>query len=327
MSHATVSRAVRDLPSVTFKTTKRIKDIAADLGYVPSAHARSLKSGRSKALGVIVSRIDDPYFSELLQGVEDILQQEGYAYFIASSNRDFRREKAIVQTMSEQRVEGIIICSTPVSKEHHRQLKKIDIPLVLVNNQAAEESEYSLYHDDQYGNLQLTRHLIELGHTRIGYLGNLLAGRTTEDRLAGFKEGMKLAGLSILDEYIFQGPDGRPEGGFSGGEYYLHLPNPPTAIICFNDMMAIGLMKALLKAGHNVPSDYSVIGFDNISISAFTNPSLTTFDQPKYQLGQKAAQMMLTIINPLEDERNPHSTVITTRGRILVRSSTGPAPD
>jgi DNA-binding LacI/PurR family transcriptional regulator len=327
VSHATVSRALRDHPLVALKTTTRIKQIAADLDYVPSALARSLKNGRSKALGVVVSRIDDPYFSEVLQGIEDVLQHEGYAYFIASSNRDFSREKAIVQIMSEQRVDGIIICSTPVSKDHHRQFKKFGIPIVLVNNQAVEESENSIYHDDQFGNFQLTRHLIELGHTRIGYLGNLLAGRTTEDRLTGFKGEMKAHGLPILDEYIFQGPNGRPEGGFTGGEYFLQLPNRPTAIICFNDMMAIGLIKALRNAELDVPSDCSVVGFDNISISAYSNPSLTTFDQPKYLLGEKAARMMLSILNPSADDRDIHPAVVITRGKILVRNSTGPSPD
>ena len=131
VSHATVSRALRDHPLVSSKTTTRIKRIAANLDYVPSALARSLKIGRSKALGVIVSRIDDPYFSEVLQGIEDILQNEGYAYFLASSNRDFSKEKAIVRIMSEHRVDGIIICSTPVSKEHHQQFNKFGIPIVL----------------------------------------------------------------------------------------------------------------------------------------------------------------------------------------------------
>jgi len=327
VSHATVSRALRDQPLVTPKTTTRIKQIATDLDYVPSALARSLKNGRSKTLGVIVSRIDDPYFSEVIQGIEDVLQHEGYAYFIASSNRDFSREKAIVRTMSEQRVDGIIICSTPVSKEHHRQFKKFGIPIVLVNNQATEESENSIYHDDQYGTRHLTRHLIELGHTRIGYLGNLLAGRTSEDRLTGFNEELTAHGLHILDEYIFQGPNGRPEGGFAGGEHFLQLPTRPTAMICFNDMMAIGLMKALAHANLDVPGDCSVVGFDNISISAYSNPSLTTFDQPKHQLGKKAAGMMLDILNPSDDEGEAGPTVIVTRGRILVRNSTGPSPD
>lgn len=327
VSHATVSRALRDHPLVAHQTTTRIKRIAADLDYVPSALARSLKNGRSKALGVIVSRIDDPYFSEVLQGIEEVLQNEGYAYFLASSNRDFDKEKAIVRIFSEHRVDGVIVCSTPVSKENRQQLNKFGIPIVLVNNQSADESENSIYHDDQFGNRQLTRHLIKLGHTRIGYLGNLLAGRTTKDRLTGFKEEMKANGLSVLDENIFQGPNGRPEGGLVGGEYFLRLPKPPTAIICFNDMMAVGLIKALRNAKIDVPGDCSVVGFDNISISAYTNPSITTFDQPKHQLGRKAARMMLNTLYPSENEKQAHPTLIITRGRILVRNSTGPSPD
>ena len=222
------------------------------------------------------------------------------------------------------RVDGIIICSTSVSQEHHRQFKKFGVPIVLVNNQATEENENSIYHDDQFGNRELTRHLIEIGHKRIGYLGNVLAGRTTQDRLDGFEEEMNAAGLSIPAEHIFQGPNGRPEGGFVGGEYFIQQSNRPTAIICFNDMMAIGVVKALKQSGLSVPADCSVVGFDNISISAYVNPSLTTFDQPKYHQGRKAAQMLLGILNPSPEEEVRQPDVVMTRGEILVRESTGP---
>ena len=327
VSHATVSRALRDHPLVAPDTTVRIKRIADELGYIPSAVARGLKNGSPRALGVIVSRIDDPYFSEVLQGIEDVLQHAAYSYFLAASNRDYNREKAIVQIMSERRVDGIIICSTSVSQEHHRQFRKFGVPIVLINNQSPEENENSIYHDDQFGNRQLTRHLIKLGHKRIGYLANVLAGRTTEYRLASIKEEMNAAGLSIPAAYIFQGPNGRPEAGMLGGEYFLQLPNRPTAIICFNDMMAIGMLKALHQAGLHAPADCSVVGFDNISISAYVNPSLTTFDQPKYHLGRKAAQMMLGILSPSSEEEARQPNVIMTRGEILVRESSGPPPN
>ena len=169
------------------RPAKRIRAIAAELGYYPSAAARSLRTHRSQALGVIVSNIADPFFSEILQGIDDTAQQSGYSLFIAAAQHDPKREKAIVSTMREHRVDGVILCSTPFSAEQSQQLLAHEIPIVVVNNQAAEDYRYSIYHDDVDGSRQVTRHLLELGHRRIAYLGNAQSGRTTLDRLSGFQ--------------------------------------------------------------------------------------------------------------------------------------------
>jgi len=172
VSHTTVSRALRGSSLISDETTRRIQETALTLGYLPSAAARSLKTNRSQALGIIVSSIDDPYFSEILQGIEEIAQANHYSLFIAASQRDAERESVIVQAMRQHRVDGIIICSTPFSAERSQQFSKYDIPIVMINNQAAEEYRYSIYHDDMDGSRQIARHLIGLGHRRIAYLGN-----------------------------------------------------------------------------------------------------------------------------------------------------------
>ena len=148
--------------------------------------------------------IDDPFFSEVLQGIEDVVQQEGYSLFISSSQNDRDRERAVVQVMREHRVDGVIICSTSFSASESRLFQEHGVPIVVINNQAAEEYRYSIYHDDVDGCRQLTRHLIEQGHQRIAYLGNALSGRTTLDRLLGFQQEMQLAGLKVPAEYILQ---------------------------------------------------------------------------------------------------------------------------
>lgn len=323
VSHPTVSRALRDHPDIAPDTATRIKQIAIDLGYTPSAVARGLKTNRSEALGVIVTRIDDPFFSEVLEGIENALRPAGYSLFVAASQRDFDREREIVQAMGERRVDGIIICSTPFSAEHGWQIQRYGIPCVVVNNQAAEEYRFSIYHDDVYGSRQLTRHLIDLGHRKLAFLGNIHAGKTTEDRLEGFREEMEAAGLDILPGFVFSGPNGRPEGGYHGAQHYLQLAEPPSAVVCFNDMMALGCIHGLHEAGLQVPVDCSVTGFDNIGISAFITPGLTTFDQPKYHLGFEAASMMLRLLNEgitSDDPSDPQ--IIVLRGELLLREST-----
>lgn len=327
VTHSTVSRALHGHPGIAPETAARIKKIAEEMGYVPSAVARGLKTNRTHALGVIVSRLDDPFFGEILQGIEEVSQGAGYSLFVAASQRNFEREQAIVQAMGARRVDGLIICSTNFGEEHERKLKSYGIPIVAVDNQALNDYQYSIYHDDLYGSQLATQHLIDLGHQNIAYLGNEEAGRTTQDRLDGFCQALKGAGYSLQDEYIFHGPDGRPEGGIAGARHFLELDQPPTAIVCFNDMMAVGVLHALKSAGLNVPGDCSVIGFDNITITAYSDPPLTTFEQPKYQLGYTAAQMMMNLLDSSQDGLPPsESQTRILRGRLVIRESTAPPP-
>ncbi len=322
VSHSTVSRALRGDPLISPETTQKIQQAARDMGYLPSAAARSLKTNRSLVLGVIVSSIDDPFFSEIVYGIEESAQQAGYSLFIAASQHDPAREEKIVQTMMEHRTDGVIICSSSFNPAQGRQLLEYGFPIVVVNHQAAESYHYSIYHDDEDGSQQITRHLIELGHTRIAYLGNSLSGRTTLDRLAGFQIEMSAAGIPIPNEYIHHVPGGVPSLGEDGLLYFLHLPVPPTALICFNDMLAIGVLKGCRLANIRVPQDLSVTGFDNITFSAYTNPPLTTFDQPKQSIGAEAAHLLLNLLNSSPNVDAFEPKVITLKGRLLIRQST-----
>src|SRR5512143_2203604 len=261
VSHTTVSRALLGNPLISLDTTERIRRLAAEMGYRPSAAARSLKTNRSQALGVIVSNIDDPYFSEVLQGIESTAQQSGYSLFIAASQRDPQREGAIVRAMVEHRVEGVIICSSSFGAERGRKFVEYDVPIVSVNNQAAEDYRYSIYHDDVDGSRQLTAHLVGLGHTNIGYLGNALAGRTNLHRLAGYQQEMKAAHAELPADYVSQIPYGDGNAITEAVEHFFHLHEPPTALVCYNDMMAIELLHDLQHRGITVPRDISITGF------------------------------------------------------------------
>lgn len=326
VSHSTVSRALSGHPGIPAETTSRIRQIASDLGYIPSAVARGLKTNRSHALGVIVTRIDDPFFSELLQGIEHGLQEIGYSLFVAASNRDFEREKTIVQAMGARRVDGVIVCSTQFSEDHYRQLERYGVPIVAVGNQEISGYHPMVVHDDFDGSSQVTRHLLELGHTRVAFLGNRRAERTSQVRMNGFLHTMHAAGLHPPEQYLFLAPNGRPEGGETGAKYFLALAEPPTAILCFNDMQAIGVLKALREAGREAPGGCSVTGFDDIPLAAYSYPPLTTYQQPKFQLGYQAAQMMHNLLrhqpNPEPEKIQP----LVLRGQLIVRSSTSPAP-
>ena len=322
VSHTTVSRALHNNPLISESTTRRILKIASDLQYHPSFAARSLKTNRSQALGVIVSHIDDPFFSEILQGIEDIAQASGYSLFIAASQQDPIRENAIVQTMREHRVDGVILCSPRFTAEQSSQLFSYNIPIVAINNQADEEYQYSIYHDDVDGGEQACEHLINLGHRRIAYLGDASSGRTTRERLAGYLQAIGNSRLVVNPVYIYQVPGNSARQGYSAVDYFLNLQEKPTAIICYNDMMAVGVLKGLHEVGLHVPNDISVTGFDNILYSDFTLPPLTTIDQPKHFLGAEAGRMMLELLST-NNILNPADIGIKRlKGMLLIRQST-----
>lgn len=326
VSHSTVSRALRGSSLISEETTKYIQETARKLGYLPSAAARSLKTNRSQALGVIVSNIDDPYFSEILQGIEEVAQGNNYSMFMAASQRDPEREGIIIQAMRQHRVDGVIICSTTFSDEQSRHFSKYDIPIVVVNNQAAEDYRYSIYHDDVDGSRQLTRHLIELGHRKIAYLGNCHSGRTTLDRLVGYRQEMESNRLPVPANYVQEIPGSEPEKAKLAADHFLGLADRPTALVCFNDMMAIGMLKSLQEHGIRVPEEISITGFDNIVFSNYTNPPLTTFDQPKRFIGQKAAELILSLLDSTSKINVPEHKIQVLKGNLLVRESTARPP-
>ncbi len=325
VSHTTVSRALVGSNLISPATTERVKRIASEMGYRPSAAARSLKTNRSEVLGVIVSSIDDPYFSEVLQGIESTAQESGYSLFIAASQRSREHERSIVEAMVEHRVDGVIICSSSFSAQEARDFAKYGVPIVAVNNQSAEDYRYSVYHDDVAGSRLVTAHLLSLGHRSIAYLGNAASGRTNQDRLLGFQESMKSAGLEVPARYIRAVEYGEPNVIGRAIEACLALEPKPTALICYNDMMAIEAMSVLYRLGMHVPDRISVTGFDNIRFSAYTQPPLTTFDQPKRFIGEEAGRLLLSLVgNGAGSESPTEDNMRVLRGTLLVRESTAP---
>ena len=323
ISHSTVSRALNNSPLIHPDTSARIRAAADEMGYLHSAAARSLKTRRSQALGVIVSNINDPFFGEILQGVEEVAQNNNYSLFIAATQYDLQREQHIVQTMREHRVDGVIICSAAFSPSQSNQFARYGIPIVAVNHQAAEDYRYSIYHDDIDGSRQLTRYLISLGHRAIAYLGNSTSGRTTADRQYGYAQEMAAANLPVPSGYHYEVPGGDPASGLAAVSHFLSLPKRPTAVLCYNDMVASGLLHGFQQAGLRVPQDISITGFDNIVFSAFTNPPLTTFDQPKRFIGAEAARLVFQLLNaPQTGQGLTEPVVQTLKGSLVIRQST-----
>ncbi|MCI0521500.1 MAG: LacI family transcriptional regulator [Chloroflexi bacterium] len=326
VSHTTVSRALHDHRAISADTTRRVKSLAAQLGYVPNATARSLKTRRAYALGVIMSQFEDPFWSEVLNGVDDLLHATGYSLFIAATHRDKQREKEVVQAMVQRGVDGVILLAPQFSPEQSQVMHAYSLPMATINNEGAGEYQALIYNDDRYGIRLVVEHLIALGHTEIAYLGNALGGGTNQEREGGFRQAMQDAGLRVDEKLVHLAASGSPEGGYSGAQTLLALPRLPTAIVCYNDNMALGVYGALNQAGLNIPGDISIVGFDDISLSAYLNPPLTTLHQFKYDLGMGAARMMLDMLRqkreaadaPLQPQK------VCLQGKLIVRGSTCP---
>ncbi len=328
VSHATVSRALNNHPAIPEKTASVIRELALEMGYLPSAVARGLKTNRSHVLGVIVSRIDNPYFGEIVQGIEDTLQSTGYSIFIASSHMDYVHEKTIIQAFGEQRVDGVIVGSVSFNHDHTDLLRQYGIPIVVINNQSPSDYQFSIAHDDVFGAKQVVRHLIELGHRQIAYLGNINALRINQDRIRGYEEELEKAGISTDKNSILNLQGGEMENGVEGMTEILSRANRPTAVFCFNDLIAIGALTTLQKRRIKVPDEISIAGFDNIPYSAYTCPSLTTFDQPKRLIGSEAARLLLNLIaSPGLDNDKKKTISKMIRGELLIRESTAICPE
>jgi len=331
VSHSTVSRALSDSPLVNARTKARIQRLASEMGYSPDAQARSLVRGRTLTIGVVVTTIADPFVAEVVQGIESTAQDLGYSVILTSSSYEPEREIAAVEMLRSKRVDGVIVTSSRVGAVYLDHLERIGVPIVLINNLREDTGPYtySITVDNQHGGCQATRHLIEGGHRRIAYV----TGRGNYSSDAGRQEGycQALAGAGItFDPALVLPGNGRSDGGERALLALMGLQDRPTAVFCYNDMTAIGLIQAARRAGLCLPQELAIVGFDDIPFASFVCPSLTTVAQPKFEMGKKAVEMVLELVDP-SGNGEPTSHVVL-RGQLIVRESServrhqGPRP-
>jgi DNA-binding LacI/PurR family transcriptional regulator len=321
VSHSTVSRALNNHPALARETIERIQQLARELNYVPSGFARSLKTNRSYMLGVIVHRIADPFYSEVLGGIQSVAHQFQYSMFVSASENDMERQASLIRGMFGRQVDALIIGDSFFTSERVDELQ-IHVPTVFIHNRATEVLPHSIYHDDVNATRALTRHLLDLGHRRIAFGGNQRGGFLHQQRREGVVIELETAGLALCREYDLIAPDGQMSSGAWLAKQILDMPEQPTAIICFNDMQALGVMQTLQQANIHIPEDISVTGFDDLPLAEFLYPALTTYCQPIWELGQMAARVALHLLGENVNEPLVSESLITMRGRLIVRQST-----
>ncbi|MGQ9492643.1 MAG: LacI family DNA-binding transcriptional regulator [Anaerolineae bacterium] len=318
VSHSTVSRALRHSPLISEETAARIQRLAAEMGYVPSAIARGLVTQSSRTVGLVVTTIADPFIAEIVRGVEEVALDHGYSVFLCNSNAQPQREVAAVRILRENRVDGVIVTSSRVGDLYLPLLEEMKVPIVLINNQRAGRYVWSVATDNIHGGCLAMEYLIELGHRRIGYIGGSPEVNSNRHRWQGYRQALRAHRIRYEPQLVTSG-NGRMEGGQVGVQKLLCLAEPPTAIFCYNDMTAIGALRALKEARLQVPQDMSVIGFDDIALAAYVEPPLTTIAQPKHEMGQLAMRMLLELLSGKKEVHN-----ILLQGELIVRASCAP---
>jgi DNA-binding LacI/PurR family transcriptional regulator len=321
VSHSTVSRALNNHPGIAHATVERIQQLARELNYVPSGFARSLKTNRSYMLGVIVHRIADPFYSEVLGGIQSVAHQFQYSMFVSAFENDTDRQEGLIRGVFGRQVDALIIGDSSFTPERVDELQ-IRVPTVFIHNRATDVLPHSIYHDDVNATRALTRHLLDLGHRRIAFGGNQRGGILYRQRREGVVAELKSAGFELRREYDLIAPDGQMSSGSVLARQLLKMSRRPTAIVCFNDMQAIGVMQTLQQANLRIPEDISVTGFDGIPLAEFLYPALTTYCQPIWELGQMAARVALHLLGENVNEPLVSEPLIRLRGRLMVRRST-----
>jgi DNA-binding LacI/PurR family transcriptional regulator len=256
-------------------------------------------------------------------GIEEIANDHFYAVILANSHADPERERRVVQELAERRVDGIIVTSSRVGALYLPLLKELEVPIVLVNDQYPGEFVHSVMIANREGTRAATEHLIGLGHRRIAYLGDRGGYQSDAERLAGYKEALAAAGIDFAPELAAEG-DGLPEAAIEAMDALLRLQHPPTAVCCYNDMTALGAMRAIRARGLRVPEDVSVTGFDDLFFAAYLTPTLTTVRQPMRRMGQMAMENLFKLMSGLAT--GPDCVVqIKVAAELIVRGSTGKA--
>jgi DNA-binding LacI/PurR family transcriptional regulator len=318
VSHSTVSRALNRSPLIPLETAERIQRIASEQGYTASAVARSLVTRRTEAIGVVVTSIADPFNGEVVAGIEEVANREGYSVVLATSQANPEREMMVVRQFRERRVDGILVASSRLGAQYQPLSAEMEAPIVLLNNQHPSELAHSVSIDNADGGYQAALHLIELGHRDIAYIGDESGLQSDEERFSGFKAAMDESRLKVRKELVVRG-DGKHGGGKRRATELLALSQRPSAIFCYNDMTALGVIEAVQARNWQVGREVSVVGFDDLFFTASLQPPLTTFRQPKRELGNRAMEVLIAILRDEQAERK-----IVMRGELVVRASTGP---
>lgn len=319
VSTTTVSHVINNTRVVSEDARERVLAVIREMRYIPSAVARSLKNDKTHTLGMIIPNNSNPYFAEVIQGIEDESFKLGYNIILCNSYDDPKKQAAYTRVLMEKRIDGLILVASGSDQELNQLLADEDIPKVLVDREVPGVAADFIEADHEQGGYLATRYLIDLGHRAIACVAGPKTLLPSGDRVQGYWRALQEAGIPFREEFLAHS-DFTSQGGYTAFQQLLALKQRPTAIFASNDLMAIGGLCAAQQAGMKIPEQLSVIGYDDIALASFSTPPLTTIAQPKHEIGVLTAQVMVKRIQnaelPLRRE------MLETK--LIVRQSTAP---
>ncbi|MBT0570555.1 LacI family DNA-binding transcriptional regulator [Curvibacter sp. CHRR-16] len=319
VSVTTVSHVVNKTRHVSPEALQRVERAIRDLGYVPSAVARSLKRNSTHTLGMLIPNSSNPYFAEIVRAVEDRCFGAGYALVLCNTDDEPHRQHIYLQVLAERRIDGLIVISTGDDQDLITMLHGMTIPTVVVDREIPDPTGDQIGADQLHGALLAVRHLVSLGHRHIACIGGPEGLAPSQQRIAGWQQALAEAGVNAAADQLWRG-NFSAQGGYEAMHAILRSQQRPSAVFACNDLMAIGALRAAHEIGLRVPDELSIVGFDDIELANFCSPPLTTVSQPKQRIGALAVDMLLERVKG----RRQAVRKVLLHPELHVRASTAP---
>ena len=322
VSTATVSRVLANPDQVRPKTHDLVMEAVRRSGYTPNSTARNLRTRRTMTVLVVAPRLTNPVFAQVLRGVDDELTQNGYGIIVGNLDNRVERESRYVDLVLSRQVDGVLLMNGRVPEKGSRSMGEAGLPMVALCSAIPGAGIPNVTVQDREASRRAVEYLVQLGHRKFGYISGTPGTFIEAERFAGFREGVAVAGFGEEDFVRWEGPF-IFSTGVAAAEDFLCLKERPTGIFAACDESAIGFIKTVRAAGIQVPDDVSVVGFDGIEFADYTEPTLTTFQQPLHELGCAGARILLKM---MQGEGDQADWDIQLPLRLLERGTTGPAP-
>lgn len=324
VSHTTVSRALNNKSRIRSDTKEKILSIARELGYRPNLIAKSLVLRRTKTLGLVITNIANPFYTELAQGIEKTATRLGYSIILCSTQSNISTEKQYIEMLRSKGVDGIIFSSAHMEDANIVALAEEEFPVVMVNRRTyhpivKERIDY-VGVDNIHGGFLAVEHLIRLGHKRIGMIGGSKESSVGHERLEGGKKALEIYGLEQKNDFFLEG-NFLKNSGYQMAKQFLKMAEMPTAIFATNDYMALGVYQAILEEGYKIPEEIALIGFNDIEFSSMVGIELSTIGQKKFEMGAIAVEMLVERIEEGENRRSAREVLLMPE--LMIRKTCG----
>ncbi len=303
VSTTTVSHVINKTRFVAEATQEKVLEAVKELNYAPSAVARSLKCNTTRTIGMLVTQSTNLFFSEVIDGVESYCYRQGYTLILCNTGGIYEKQRDYIRMLAEKRVDGILVMCSDLTQELSEMLEShSDIPKVIMDWGPEASKADKIIDNSELGGYLATKYLTDRGHKDIACLSGHLNKLACQERIAGFRRAMAESNYEVNENWILEG-NFECDTAVLAADKIIAMDKMPTAVFCFNDTMALGLMSRLQQRGVRVPEDISVIGYDNIELAEYFSPPLTTVHQPKRRVGKNAFEILLERIKDKEHER------------------------